>query len=73
MTMLNGVTDSQARARASRARRELAQWQREDGERFAAVTNALAQSDAIPRYMKAVYAQTICSHSTPPLRKGEIP
>jgi hypothetical protein len=73
MTVINGVTDSQARARATRARRQLAQWQREDDERFAAVTYALAQSDAIPIHMKAIYAQTICSHSTPALQKGEIP
>lgn len=73
MTTIRGVTDSQARARQSRARRELAQIQREDAARFAAVTKALAESDAIPMHMKAIYAQTICSHDTPPLRKGEIP
>ncbi|WP_142394318.1 hypothetical protein [Mycobacterium kansasii] len=70
---INGVSDVRAARLAKQAHRELAQWQREDTERFVAVTNALAQSDAIPPYMKAIYAQTICSHNTPPLRKGELP
>lgn len=73
MTTIRGVSDSQARARQSRARRELAAIQREEQERFAAVTKALAESDVIPMHMKAIYAQTICSHDTPPLKKGQIP
>lgn len=71
--VINGVTDVRAARLARQAHRELAQWQREDAKRFAAVTKALAECDAIPPYMKAIYAQTICSHDTPPLRKGEIP
>lgn len=71
--VINGVTDVGAARLARQAHRELAQWQREDAERFEAVCAALAQSDAIPPYMKPIYAQTICSHDTPPLKKGEIP
>lgn len=65
--VINGVSDVRAARLARQAHRELAQWQREDAGRFAAVTKALAESEAIPMHMKAIYAQTICSHDRPPL------
>jgi chorismate mutase len=62
MTTIRGVTDSQARARASRARRELAAMQREDAERIESVCRALREAPGMSDQFKAQIAHTIIDH-----------
>lgn len=62
MTTIRGVTDSQARARHSRAHRELAQMQRENAEHVEAVCSAIRQLPGMSDQFKAQIAKTILTH-----------
>lgn len=59
MTTIRGVSDSQARARASRARRELAAIQREDAERIERVCAAIRELTGMSDEFKAEFARVI--------------
>jgi hypothetical protein len=62
MTTIRDVTDSQARARQSRARRELAQWQREDAQRLERVCRALRETLDMSDEFRSQIAKTILTH-----------
>jgi thioester reductase-like protein len=71
MTVIRGVGDSQARARQSRAVRELAQWQRDEAERVERVCAALRQIPGLSDEFKAQIAHTIIDHPVHLFGKGK--
>lgn len=62
MTTIRSVTDSQARARQSRARRELVAIAREDAERIERICGAIRDLPGMSDEFKARIAHTIIDH-----------